>query len=383
MNILGEKNKKRNITSFNLTRQNSILFEELLDGLAGVIKKGNFILGENVRILEESMAKFCQVNHCLGVASGTDALYLSLMACQIGPGDEVITTPFTFFATAGSIIRTGAKPVFVDIHRETLNINADLLEEKITSKTKAIIPVHLYGCPAEMKTISKLAKKYGLRIIEDAAQALGAKCYKQPVGSFGDSGCFSFFPTKNLGAFGDGGMIVTNNQEIAERIMLLRVHGAKVKYCHEILGLNSRLDELQAAILNVKFKYLEGWTQRRREIARLYNQLLQERINDGSLELKLPWEPDYAFHVYHQYTIQTKKRDQLQRFLKNCGIDTTVYYPVPIHLQKVSANLGNVPGDFPVAETACAEVLSLPMFPELTEGEVEFVVDKIVEFFRG
>ncbi|MFZ7102537.1 MAG: DegT/DnrJ/EryC1/StrS family aminotransferase [Peptococcaceae bacterium] len=376
-----EHNKKTNIAGFNLTRQNVILSPELTECFLRVVEKGVFILGENVTALEDQIAAFCRVNHGIGVASGTDALVISLVANEIGPGDEVITTPFTFFATTGSIIRVGAKPVFVDIDPETWNIDTNLLEEKITPRTKAIVPVHLYGCPAEMNMITQIAQKYGLRIIEDAAQALGAKYREQMVGTCGDAGCFSFFPTKNLGSFGDGGMIVTGDAEIAERIKRLRVHGATSKYCHDILGYNSRLDELQAAILNVKCKYIEQWTQRRREIANLYTKLFQDAINTGKLMIKLPQEPDYGYHVYHQYTIQTDRRNRLQEYLHNWGIGSTVYYPIPMHLQKVCSFLGYDTGDFPVAEAACNEVLSLPMFPELTDGEAEVVVEKIVKFF--
>jgi dTDP-4-amino-4,6-dideoxygalactose transaminase len=381
MKDLLEQNKQTNIPSFNLARQNSVLHQELVECFSQVVDKGVFILSENVKTLEDEIATFCQVNHGIGVASGSDALYLSLLACEIGQGDEVITTPFTFFATAGSISRVGAKPVFVDINPETWNIDTNLLEEKITPKTKAVIPVHLYGCPAEMNTIIQIAKRHQLRVIEDAAQAIGAKYQEQRVGSFGDTGCFSFFPTKNLGSFGDGGMVVTGDAKIAERIKLLRVHGAKTKYCHDIMGYNSRLDELQAAILTVKFKYIEQWTQRRREIAKLYHKLFQEHLIAGRLAIKLPQEPAYAYHVYHQYTIQTSQRNQLQHYLTSCGVGATVYYPLPIHLQKVYSSLGYRPGDFPVTEAACNQVLSLPMFPELTGEEVAVVVDRVVSFY--
>ncbi|SCY57728.1 DegT/DnrJ/EryC1/StrS family aminotransferase [Alkaliphilus peptidifermentans] len=381
MNILLEQIKLTNIPSFSLTRQNRILQKELVDCFLQVVNKGIFILDENVKVLENMVSSLCEVDNGIGVASGSDALNLSLMACDIGYGDEVITTPFTFIATAAAISRVGAKPVFVDIDPDTWNINADLLKKRISTKTKAIIPVHLYGCPAEMTKIAQVAKEHRLKIIEDAAQALGAKCNDKSVGSFGDTGCFSFFPTKNFGSFGDGGMVITDNAKIADKIKLLRLHGAKHKYHHDIIGYNSRLDELQAAILNVKFKYIKQWTIRRREIAELYSSLFQEHISACRLSIKLPLEPDYAYHVYHQYTIQTDQRNQLQNYLKNCGISSTVYYPIPIHLQKAYSSLGYCKGDFPIAEAACNQVLSLPMFPELKDEEVAFIVERVVDFF--
>jgi len=293
----------------------------------------------------------------------------------IGKGDEVITTPFTFFATAGSISRVGAKPVFVDIHPQTWNIDSNRIENAITSKTRAIIPVHLYGCPANMEEIMKLAKRYSLKVIEDGAQAIGASLSGISVGAWGDVGSLSFFPTKNLGAFGDGGMVVTSSREIAERVALLRVHGATAKYHHEEVGCNSRLDELQAALLNTKLKHLQRWTARRREIAKMYNSILT-----GYPEIRLPFEPPETYHVYHQYTIATEKRDQLQDYLANCGIGTSIYYPVPLHLQKVYGHLGYTQGDFPVAESACHQALSLPMFPELTDLEVEKTAQAVSQF---
>jgi dTDP-4-amino-4,6-dideoxygalactose transaminase len=372
---------ERNIPGFTLNRQNCELQQELAECIGKVIRQGKFILGENVNALENIISSYCDTSHGIGVANGSDALYLSLIACGVGYEDEVITTPFTFFATAGAISRVGAKPVFVDIHPETWNMDANLIEEKITLKTKAIISVHLYGCPADMHTITQVAKKYNLRVIEDAAQALGAKFKAQKVGSFGDAGCLSFFPTKNLGSFGDAGMIVTNHPELAEKIRILRVHGARSKYYHDFLGYNSRLDELQAAILNVKFKYFEQWTQRRREIANLYHGLFNKHFSADRSLIKLPHEPDDTNHVYHQYTIQTSQRNQLHDYLKNNGVGSTVYYPLPLHLQKVFSALGYRQGDFPVAEAACNEVLSLPMFPELTNEEVAQVVYTVANYF--
>jgi len=369
------------IPSFNLLRQNDELREQLLDVLSGVIDKGLFILGENVKALEIEIAEYCDAKFGIGCASGSDALYLALLACGVGPGDEVITTPFTFFATAGSIERTGARPVFVDIEPDTLNIDPLKIEEKITAHTKAIMPVHLYGCPVDMDTIVEISNNHGLKVIEDAAQALGAKYKNKKIAGIGDAGCISFFPTKNLGAFGDGGMVVTNDPEIAEKVRMLRVHGAEKKYFHSALGCNSRLDELQAAVLRIKLNYLDTWAERRRAIAKLYKEFLSQ-LQKIKNYLKLPEEPDYAYHVYHQYTIQTEKRNDLQMFLKERRIGSVIYYPQPMHLQKVFAPLGYNQGDFPYAEHATNQVLSLPMFPELTDEEVRQVVDIVSEFLR-
>jgi dTDP-4-amino-4,6-dideoxygalactose transaminase len=373
--------QKYAIPSFNLTRQNEGLAEKILGSLSKIIAQGSFILGENVKILEEEIAAYCGTRFAVGVASGSDALYLSLLACGVGPGDEVITTPFTFFATAGAIARAGATPVFVDIDPETWNIDPARVEEKITARTRAVIPVHLYGCPADMDPILVLAAKHGLKVIEDAAQALGTAYKGKRVGALGEAGCFSFFPTKNLGAFGDGGMVVTSDPEIADRVRLLRVHGARPKYYHHLLGCNSRLDELQAAVLRVKLPHLDGWNQRRREIAARYGHLLQSVADAVGDDLRLPTAPDYAYHVYHQYTVQTPRRYELRAFLQEHGVGTAVYYPLPLHLQPVFAPLGYRDGDFPAAEAAAREVLSLPMFPELTDAEVQYVAATVTEFW--
>lgn len=374
--------RKHNIPGFSLARQNAALRDQLLSAISDVIDSGRFILGENVQALEQEIAAFCEARFGIGVASGSDALYLALQACGVGPGDEVITTPFTFFATAGSIQKLGARPVFVDIDPETWNINPNLIKERITERTKAIIPVHLYGCPADMDPIIEVARRYNLKVIEDAAQALGARYKGRRIGALGDAGCISFFPTKNLGAFGDGGMVVTNDPEIADRLRLLRVHGARPKYHHQVLGSNSRLDELQAAILRVKLPYLEAWINRRREIAAHYNRILRQIQSTAAPGLSKTTEPEYAYHVYHQYTIQTPGREELRKYLQEHGISSTVYYPVPMHLQAVFAGLGYQPGDFPVAEAACNEVLSLPMFPELTDDEIELIGKAVVRFFE-
>ena len=377
-----ECNKSMNeqIPSFSLTRQNRELKEELMEALSAVVDSGSFILGRNVEALEEVVAGYCGARYGIGVANGSDALYLAMMACDIGPGDEVITTPFTFFATGGAVARLGAKPVFADIDPASWNIDPAQIESKITPRTRAILPVHLYGCPAEMDPILKLAAAYNLKVIEDAAQALGSEYKEKRVGALGDAGCISFFPTKNLGAFGDGGMVVTNDPDLAGRVRQLRVHGARVKYHHEMPGCNSRLDELQAAVLLVKFQHLERWTGRRQEIAALYSRCLAESTGN-CCGLQLPAAPAAARHVYHQYTVQTDNRDGLQKYLQANRISTTVYYPLPLHLQIAFASLGYKEGQFPVAEKACREVLSLPMFPELEVLEIKRVAETVAEYF--
>jgi len=364
-----------NIPAFDLKRQYRNLSSELLPILEEVMAKGQFILGENVELLEKELADYCGTKYAVGVASGTDALLLSLEALGIGEGDEVITTPFTFFATSEVISLLKAKPVFVDIDSKTFNIDPDKIEDAITTKTKAVIPVHLFGQMAEMDDIKYLAEKYDLYIIEDACQAIGAGYKGRRVGSIGDTGCFSFFPTKNLGAFGDGGLITTNDEKLYEKIKLLRVHGSRKKYYHELIGHNSRLDEIQAAILRVKLKYLDNWIERRIEIAKIYSEGLKD------LDVTVPEVKPYLRHVYHQYVIRTKHRDELQEYLSNKGIGTAIYYPLPLHLQECYKDLGYREGDLPEAEKASKEVLALPMWPELTNEEVNYIVESIREFF--
>jgi len=349
--------------------------DEIDKAVQDVMEKGQFILGENVEKLEQEVAAFCGVKHGIGVACGSDALHLALVACGIGPGDEVITTPFTFFATAGAIDRAGATPVFADIDPDTFNISPHQIDQKINDRTRAIIPVHLYGHPADMQPIMSTANRYGLRVIEDSAQALGATYRGQQVCSFGDLACISFFPTKNLGAYGDGGMVVTDDDELAERIRILRVHGSRRKYYHQMRGYNSRLDELQAAILRVKFKHLVEWTEARVQTARTYSRMLSDLPG-----LVTPCVRDDAYHVYHQYTVRSDRRDELRAHLKKSGIGTGVYYPLSLHLQKVFSSLGYAEGDYPESERATREVLSLPMFPELSEEQVVEVVEAIKSF---
>ena len=367
------------VPSFGLTRQNSKLRDELMAAIGEVVDSGQFILGDSVERLEEAITEICGVKHAIAVANGSDALYLALMAADVGPGDEVITTPFTFFATAGAIVRVGAKPVFCDIDPKTYNIDPTRIEGMVTARTKAILPVHLYGQSADMDPINEIAGRHRLTVIEDAAQAIGAKYKGRPVGSLGDMACISFFPTKNLGAFGDAGMVVTKNDALAERLRKLRVHGSKKKYYHELLGINSRLDALQAAILNVKVKYLRGWIEARRTLAEVYDR-------GFALVKDVATYPEVAqgmYHVYHQYTIRLPNRDAVQEELRSRGVGSTVYYPLPLHLQPVFQNLGYKLGDFPESERAAEEVLSLPMFPELETCEQEYVVEQLCDILRS
>lgn len=367
------------VPMLDLSEQYQGLRSEVLEVLDQVMSSTRFILGDNVKKLEQDIAKFSNTAHGIGCGNGSDAIHIALQALGVGPGDEVITTAFTFFATGGAVVRAGATPVYVDIDPVTFNIDPDKVEEAITNKTKAIIPVHLYGQMADMERLSAIAKKHNLFIIEDAAQAIGAKQHGNTVGELGTMATYSFFPTKNLGAYGDGGMIVTNNDEAAEKARVIRVHGSKPKYYHHVLGYNSRLDELQAAVLNVKFPHLEKWTELRRQHAETYSQLLKEQLGD---KVVTPVEKEGNYHVFHQYTIRVEKRDELQKFLNEQGVATMIYYPLPLHIQPVFKELGYKEGDLPEAEKAAKEALSLPMFPELKLEQQEYVVSKIAEFFR-
>jgi dTDP-4-amino-4,6-dideoxygalactose transaminase len=363
------------IPILDLKAQYESIKGEINAAMAGVLLSTQFILGPAVRDLEQQVATYCGCKYGVGVASGTDALRLTLTALGIGPGDEVITTPFTFIATANTISHCGARPVFVDIDPRTYNIDPTAIETAITERTKAIVPVHLYGQPADMDPIVELAEAHGLYVIEDAAQAVGAHYQGRRVGSIGHAGCFSFYPTKNLGAYGDGGMVVTNDVALAEKIDVLRRQGGKKKYHAEVLGFNSRLDSLQAAILGVKLKYLDEWNEGRRRVAQRYNELLP------GLPVTTPYESPDVYHVYHQYTIQAEQRDALAAYLKERGIGTMIYYPVPLHLQKLYASLGYKEGSLPASEAASREVLSLPMYPELTEAQHQEVARAIWEFY--
>lgn len=368
------------VPSFDLTEQNRVHRDEYMQAIEEVVLSGMFILGKTVEEFEKAIASYCGVKHGIGVANGSDALYIALEALGIGEGDEVITTPFTFFATAGSIVRTGARPVLADIDPRTYNIDPNGIEKRITPRTKAIMPVHLYGLSADMDPINEIAKKRGLMVVEDAAQAIGSTYKGRKVGTLGDAACISFFPTKNLGAFGDAGIIVTDNDAIAEKCRMIRAHGAKKKYFHEMMGINSRLDALQAKILGVKLKYLDQWADERRTVAGKYNELLSGLADAGKVALPLAGS-DYR-HVFHQYTIAVQKRDGLQAHLTQAGVASTVYYPVPLHLQKVFASLGYKEGDFPNSERACNTVLSLPMFPELSDQQISAVAQAIASFFN-
>jgi len=363
----------------DLTAQYQTIKKEIDKVIQKVLKESTFIGGREVEDFEKEMAGFCRIKHAIGVNSGTDALFLSLKALGIGSGDEVITTPFTFIATAGVIANCGAKPIFVDINPETFNIDPSKIEKAITQKIKAIIPVHLFGQMADMTEIMRISKKYNLYVVEDAAQAVGAEYKGRKAGTIGNLGCFSFFPAKNLGAFGDGGMVVTNNDELAEKIRLLKNHGSspKEKYLNLTIGTNSRLDAFQAAILRVKLKYLSKWSKERGVRASCYNEKLK-----GVGDIVTPVIAPNRNHIFHQYTIRTKQRDKLQRCLKEKGIPTMIYYPLSLHMQPAFKDLGYKSGDFPESERVSKEVLSLPVYPEIEKEQQDFIIQKIKEFFK-
>jgi dTDP-4-amino-4,6-dideoxygalactose transaminase len=364
----------------DLRAQFATIREETISAVTEVLESQELILGQEVDALEREVSQMLACQFAVGCASGTDALSLALMALAVGPGDEVVTTPFTFVATAGSIARLGARPVFVDIDSETYALNPSGLEQAITARTKAIIPVHLFGLPADMHTIEDIARRRKVAIVEDAAQAMGAKYLDRAVGTLGAFGCFSFFPSKNLGAAGDGGMIVTNDPVLADRLKMLRVHGSRKKYHHELLGMNSRLDALQAAILRVKLCHLEEWTVARRRNAEGYRQLFKDYGLDRWIGL--PSEPPDRLHVYNQYVIRAAHRDALQEHLRNAGIPTEIYYPAPLHLQPAFGYLGHHEGDFPQAELASQQVLALPVYPELKGEHQHAVAQAIADFVR-
>jgi dTDP-4-amino-4,6-dideoxygalactose transaminase len=358
----------------DLAAQYSHLKDEIDAAISGVIRSGRFILGPEVENLEKEIARFCKAPFACGCGSGTDGLYLSLLALDIKAGDEIITTPFTFAATAEVIALLGARPVFADINPRTLTINPESVKKVITSRTRAIIPVHLYGQIAEMKEIMEIAEAKRLKVIEDGAQALGSMHYNKHIGSFGHAAVISFFPTKNLGAYGDGGMILTKDRDLAEKIKALRNHGSRKKYSHFLIGMNSRLDSIQAAILRVKLKYLKSWNEKRKETADIYNRLLKDTVT-------IPYKETYNEHIYHQYTIRVKERDILKDFLYNNGIETAIHYPVPLHLQESFRYLGYKRGGLPESEFASCEVLSLPVYPELGLEKAQRVAFLIKEFY--
>ena len=357
----------------DLKLQYATLQAELEAAVLKVMRETRYILGPEVSELEAALVKYTGAKHAVACSSGSDALLLALLALDIGTGDEVITTPFTFFATAGAIARLGAKPVFIDIDPATFNINPAHIGAKITRRTKAILPVHLYGQCADMDALLE----FGLPVVEDAAQAIGAKDKGRPAGTMGAIGTFSFFPTKNLGGAGDGGALTTNDDRVAARLRSLRVHGSERRYYHDEVGLNGRLDTLQAAVLLVKFRHLEAWTAARQRNADRYTEGLR-----SISRLQTPVSSRTSFHVYNQYTIRTACREALREYLTKAEIGSEVYYPVPLHLQKCFAALGYKTGDFPEAERAAAEVVSLPIFPELTGSQIDCVTETVAEFYN-
>ena len=363
----------------DLKAEYATMKEEIQAAIEHVMESQQFIMGPQVRELEAEVASLIGSDFAIACASGSDALLLALMALGIDSGDEVITAPFTFVATAGSISRLKAKPVFVDIDRETYNLDPKQVESAITSRTRAIMPVHLFGLSAEMAAIMEIAHAHGLPVIEDAAQSIGARYHDKFVGNIGAFGCFSFFPSKNLGGAGDGGMITTNDPEFADRLSVLRDHGSRKKYHYDLLGMNSRLDSLQAAILLVKLKHLDAFTKARQRNADQYRNLFKQAGLDQALTL--PVQPEGLHHVYNQFVIRAPKRDQLREHLRSRGIPTEIYYPHPLHLQPAFTDLGYVQGAFPQAEDASQHVLALPIFPQMTEEQQKLVVDATAEFF--
>lgn len=362
-----------NIQMVDLITQYKKIKPEIDDAIHRVLDSGHYILGKEVGEFEAAAAKYLGTRHGIGCASGTDALQVALMALGVGPGDEVITTPFTFVATAEVIALLGAKPVYVDIDPMTFNIDPAAIEPAITSKTKAIIPVHLYGHSADMDPIMEIARKHGIPVIEDAAQGMGTDYKGRKVGGIGTLGCISFFPSKNLGAFGDAGMVVTNDDALAEKVRIIIMHGSRKRYYHEVLGVNSRLDTLQAAILNVKLKYLDGWHEARRNAAHFYNKLF--KVN----EITTPFEAPYTRHIFHQYTLRIANRNKVDEHLSQKKIPHAIYYPIPLHQQQAFLIDGKQSGTFPHTEKAAAEVLSLPIHTELTEEQQRYIAHSVLE----
>ncbi len=364
----------------DLAEQNQLLRPEIEAALGRVLDTNGFILGAEVAALEKELAEYCGAKHAIACASGTDALLLALMAYDVGFNDEVITTPYSFFATASSITRLGAVPIFVDIDPQTYNLDVSQIEERITDKTKAIQPVHLYGQCADMDALVQISEKYNVPIVEDAAQAIGAEENGKRAGSIGDIGCFSFYPSKNLGGMGDGGFMTTNDDELAHKLNALRVHGSFERYYHKWVGLNSRLDGFQGAVLRVKLPHLDAWSDKRKANADYYRQL----FTDAGLteQITLPFERENVRHIYNQFVIRVpEKRDELKQFLAENEIGTDIYYPVSLHQQECFKYLGYLKGDYPESEKASRETLALPIFPELKAEQQEFVARKIGEFF--
>lgn len=366
------------VALLDLKAQYKTIRDEIRAAVDKVLEDQQLILGPEVKELEDKIAVYSQAKHAIGVASGTDALLVALMGIGLQPGDEVITTPYTFFATAGAISRLGAIPKFVDIDPITYNISPAAIEKAIGPKTKAIMPVHLYGQCADMDEIMAIAKKHKLYVIEDSAQSIGSEYKGKRSGSIGDIGCFSFFPSKNLGGLGDGGMIVTNNDELAEKMRILRVHGSKPKYYHKVIGVNSRLATIQAAALLVKLKYLDQWTEARQRNAGLYTKLLKEAGLDK--KLTLPFAREDGRHIYNQYVLRVPDRDACRKFLTDAGIGNEVYYPVPMHRQECYSFLGYGVGSIPESEKAANETVAVPIYPELTAEQIAYVVQKLGEY---
>ena len=359
----------------DLKAQYATIKDEVMRAISEVCESQSFALGPAVAEFEEKIAAYCGSKYAIGVSSGTDALLASLMALEIKGGDEVITTAFTFFATAGCITRVGAKPVFVDVEADSYNIDANLIEEKITEKTRAIIPVHLFGQVAQMKPIMEIAQRHNLAVIEDAAQAIGAIQDGVKSGNFGDCGCFSFYPSKNLGGFGDGGLVTTSSEDLAEKIRILRDHGQNPRYFYKVIGGNFRLDGIQGAVLTVKLRHLDKWNERRRKNAAIYDGIL------ANSPVKPPKIDANNVSIYHQYTVTVPERNELQKFLTENQIGSAIFYPKPLHLQDCFKELGYKQGDFQVAERLCNEVLSLPVYPELTEEQIEYVAKTVLRFY--
>jgi len=363
----------------DLQAQYAAIRQEVRAAMDRVCDSQHFILGPEVAALEEAIASFCGAKFAVGVSSGTDALLVALMALGVEPKDEVVTSSFSFFATAGVIARLHARPVFVDIEPDTFNLDPEMVRSKITGRTKVILPVHLFGRCADMRAIMETAASQGIHVVEDAAQAIGAKDdLGRQAGTIGSIGCFSFFPSKNLGGFGDGGMVVTNKADLAEKLRILRVHGGKPKYHHSVIGGNFRLDALQAAVLRVKLKHLPDWTEARRRNARRYRTLFTE----AGLSQLIGLPQDTAGHIYNQFVIRCPERDRLQSFLRERGVETEVYYPIPLHLQECFIEVGYKAGELSHAEVAAAEVLALPIYPELTPEQQDYIVRQVVEFYK-
>lgn len=368
----------RNVRLVDLAALHAPLRDQMLAAIAKVVDTQQFILGEEMALLEEDVARYSGMRRGVACASGSDALFLALLALGIGPGDVVLTTPFTFFATAGAISRAGAEPVFVDIDARTYNMDPSCLAAELERqpRAKAIIPVHLYGGSADMDPILDLANRFGCLVIEDGAQSIGAKYKGRPTQGLGALGCLSFFPSKNLGGMGDGGMVLTNDADLANRVAALRVHGSSQKYYHDLVGINSRMDTIQAAVLRVKLRHLDDWTAARARNAEVYSRLLAD-VPGVVLPVAAPYQ---TRHVWNQFVIRTSRRDEMKSYLQANGIGTEVYYPLPLHRQKCYAFLGYTPGSFPEAERACEEVLALPVHPQLTGEDLEYVAGKIRSF---